>query len=305
MRAIWALAAGAGLAALAPAQEFHGELEYFYFGAPMEGRFKVIERTQRFSFSLSEEEYRLVFGYWWVGQFDVSELDENYIEYTGRDWSILAGRHFSRFGLTDWYEQWYSGFVRSPFVHTVPMSNEMLRFRSRYDAGIIASGRIGEFDIQAGLTDPVTTPWQIGPERLDHGFARVQTMTGPFILGASALVGGEDTAVYGLDARWSIPHWQARGEVMFDQFDGADGTGFYADVFHRPAGWTDATLLARWQAIDHPHAGGTFQSMSTVGAKVRVNDYIYFDANYSFGPDSAMVKAQQGWSFQLRFSYRF
>jgi hypothetical protein len=302
---LWAIAAGVGLAAIASSQEVHGELEYFYLGAPIEGHFRVIERTQRFSFSIEEQQFRAVFGYWWVGQFDVSELDETYLEYSGKDWSLLAGRHFTHFGLTDWYEQWYSGFVKSPFIHVIPMSSEMLRFRARYDTSVIASSHIGDVDVEAGLTDPAGRAWQIGPDHLDHGFARAQTMVGPFIVGASALVGGDDTAIYGADIRWSIPNWQVRAEVMFDQLDGDDGSGFYVDLFHRPPGWTNATLLARWQAIDHPHAGGAFESMTTLGARFRLNDYTNFDANYSFGPESPFVQSQIGWCFQLRFSYRF
>lgn len=301
---IAALVAATVLSVAAAAQDVHGELEYFYLGAPIKDRFRVIERTQRFSFSIAEDQFRVVFGYWWVGQFDVSELDEVYAEYEGHEWSLLAGRHFSRFGLTDWYEQWYSGFVRSPFIHTVPMTEDRLRFRSRYDVGALVSGQIGSVDLQAAILDVSTNSWQVGPGELDHWFLRGQTMIGSGILGASIL-GDDDGALIGVDARWSIPNWQLRSEIMLDDLNGDDGTGMYIDVFHRPKGWTNATLLARWQSINHPHAGSGIQSMLTAGARFRINDFINVDMNYSDGPQSAQTDAQRGWSFQLRFSYRF
>ena len=109
-----------------------------------------------------------------------------------------------------------------------------------------------------------------------------------------------------LDVRWAVPHWGGRAEVLGYSEDGDTTKGFFVDVYHRPKGWTDVTLLGRYQGIDVDSGryGGRHELL-TLGAKVRAPFETTVAVNYTFGPGMNDVFLGGGWAIGVSRTFRF
>lgn len=240
-------------------------------------------------------------------------LDENYVAVDRGAQGWRVGRFRSAFGLSDWSENYYAGFVHLPMLRTVALSPSLSL--SRLDTGADWQGGTGALQYQLGLVDIQSRPYQPLPQRPDHFVGRVQTYRGNLILGFNLLVagsGGEQTRLAALDGQWSVPHMQIRGEYLIGQAGDRHPQGGHLDFFYHPPVLTRTTFLARAEALSAEYtAGGAygpggageaekqFARRYTVGVKQILSPQFTLELNRSWGNDTELTDQGPGWDMQL------
>ncbi len=240
-------------------------------------------------------------------RINANALDETYAQYESKGTIYRAGVMRSAFGFSDWAEQYYTGIIAFPMVRSSYVADEFSLLR--LDSGVQVSGGSPTLQYQVGLVDIEREARQFFPNQMDHAVARLQTSTGPLIIGLSGLAkaNGADPnrlRAYGLDVRWTAPQIQLRAEA--DKVDSDDSTskGYYIDAFYRPGHETKMRFVARAESFEAPYKGATAIRYIT-GVRQVLNDYFTVSVNYGWGNHISPASSNTGWSAQLMSSVHF
>lgn len=289
--------------------EVGGQVEQFVRAARVGDAFRAEEYMRRILIELTYSHFKLVGSYWWYPSWDLKETDEAWIGYEGDRASFKVGRFMVPFGQSDWYSQWYSGFVQGSFIEDHSYSGPWFPFE-RTSVGVQADVTLGDsHTLHLAGVDKDIQQDHLAPKRLDRAVARIEGYRSGITYGASAYVDtktlGKDQRILALDARWTGPQWMVRGEILRADNDSQKVDGYFVDLTYRPKGWTDVTLVARNQAIRAEGVGGYRLQNTILGAKVRLPLETTLAVNYAFGPDMNRQGVGAGWCFGLYRTFRY
>jgi len=173
-----------------------------------------------------------------------TDLDENYFQLESGDTRFRIGRFRSAFGFSDWSEQYYQGFIELPLARYDNIGPDLSL--TRVDSGFEWQQTSGPTQVTMAVIDADSGGYEVLPRSINHADIRVQRLVGSFILGANGLVDTNGSNnVYGLDARWTAPHWQVRAEYDRGSYTHPQPSGYYADVLYHPPGLLRTTFLGR------------------------------------------------------------
>lgn len=231
-------------------------------------------------------------------------LDESYLEIRGSGASARFGRVRPAFGLSDWDENWYSGFSRA----AMPRSMSIGPIRSnRFDTGAEVTFGNPDLTWTVAALDSTSDTYQFLPTHIDHALVRAQTYRYGTILGVTALMGDAgggrgSTLIGGIDWRWTAPQWTVRGEYLQGRAAGVAGQGYYCDVRHKPLGWTKTNIGLRFESTS---ANPRPSELYTVGARHFITPWLTLELNHSWGNDGPLSARSKGWSLQFLTQLRF
>ena len=238
-------------------------------------------------------------------------LDENYVQMDSGDTRLRVGRFRSEFGFSEWSDQYYLGFIEPPLIRYDYIGPNLSL--TRVDSGLEWQQTSGPTQVTMALIDAKSGGYQLLPESLNHADIRVQRLVGSFILGANGLIDtdGSNNA-YGVDARWTSPHWQVRGE--YDRGSSAKpvASGYYVDVLFHPAGLLRTTFVGRAEGVYNVQ--GLWDSTPfgmwsvsghqyTIGVKQILNPTFTAELSRFYGDGEA--RTAPDWALQLVAYARF
>jgi hypothetical protein len=282
-----------------------GVIEQYSWARTEGGKFVGRERATWISgTAFLADSARFTFGYFKYGESD--QLDENFLELGDDGSRFRLGRIRPSFGFSDWSEGWYYGLINAPMVRFMPIGDTRLLTMG---SGAEVRGGDPKLQYQVSLVDMSLDEYQVLPDNPSHLFARVQTYGKGLIVGLNAISGvtgsSSGTRAYGLDARWTTPQFQARGEYVVSGSDGFKTRGYYLDLFYKPFGLPNTTFVGRAQAISAMPWDPRPSEAYTLGIKQVVWSGLTIDLNYTFGNDGAMNASSKGWAIQAMSSVRF
>jgi hypothetical protein len=230
-------------------------------------------------------------------------FDEAYIQYQEGPNSIRAGRIRTEFGFSDWSELFYNGFNHLPLVRVVPLAGNLSLTRD--DAGAEGTAKIGRLQLQVSAIDPAVGRDQLSPDSISYSTARLQGALERLLVGVdylSKLAGG--TEIYGIDARYTVPHWLFRGEA-FKGSETNSGSGYYIDAVYRIPSLTRTELVGR---IEEASSDSSPQEthLRTLGVRQIINRFFTFNLNYGWGSgidegSYAYSQGLAGWTARAMF----
>jgi len=232
-------------------------------------------------------------------------LDEAYIAAESDRGMVRAGRMRTAFGLSDWSELYYNGFNHIPMIASNTLTPGVRLMRD--DTGVETTVSLGDTQLQVAAIDTRSTTYQLAPREFRHGAVRAQRTIAGALVGFNALKSFNDTNdVYGVDVRWSVPHFLVKGEAMQGQ-GGDSAKGYSLDVAYRPPRLSRTQLVARTERLERPSRGDF--SLHTLGLRQILSRYLSVNVNYgwsrasnrTFTPSSSL----RGWSLQTMFQVRF
>lgn len=304
--AIWQLACGAALAALDQDRwKFSGQLEFYHWNSKQGTADKVSQRARWLQLQIDfSDSARLVGGEFTTNQIVMA--DETYLEF-GNEESLKLGKIRPALGFSDWNE-WYTGLISAPIVRRGKFSNGFSL--QSFGSGVEASGGTPQLQYKLAFFDGSLRRRQILWDTPDRFAARLQTYQAGVILGLNGLFDlnrshAHATNLYGVDAWWTTPQLQVRGEYFWDGTQNAKGKGAHIDGFLKPFGWAHTTLVARAQNFTGANPAPKGAELYTVGLKQDLSRQLSLDINYSFGPVSNATKSDRGLKVQLLSKIRF
>jgi hypothetical protein len=275
-----------------------GSIEQFFVSGKFFQNRVTRERLTRTQVQASHGNFSLVGTYWQYPACGFDDLDETNLRFNSNNFSAKVGKFLPPVGQTNWDDQWYSGFVFLPMVETASYGTGKILFRTV--AGVRADTNANGANFQFSAFNSNQDARSINLSKLDRYSIRAQKMFQNTILGVTRLASPESASTradaWVADLRWSVPQWIVRGEYMDYRQAGADVSGFFADVYHRPKGWSDVTLLSR---VERVRSSGGTTSAWTIGTKVRLPQEFFFNVNYSAGPNQNSQMLGGGWSLGL------
>jgi hypothetical protein len=201
---------------------------------------------------------------------------------------LRAGRFRTPFGISSSSDHAYSGFLRAPLIRYdeySPLSNNFLEHGADLVAGI------PRLTVEAALGAPADVGAAVRRSGLDS-IIRVQGYYGSLVVGAShirtsppksALLAPGRADVTGVDVRWMYHGIQLRGEWLTGRpFDGAETTGWYADVLVHRRGMGPVTAVGRVEKLDYEGIethGDQYLQRQTVGVRIRLANTLSLNVN--------------------------
>lgn len=283
-----------------------GSLEHYYWNSSHDGVDHLGQRARWLSLTLDlPGSASLVAGHFSVNQLEM--LDEFYLDLGSGLQHLKFGRIRPAFGFADWNE-WYTGLISAPYARRAKFSN--FTSLQSFASGVEVSGGTPDLQYKAALLDGTLHPYQIAPQSLDRFEGRLQAYRWGVIFGLNGLwqLDGRSThptRLLGFDAWWTAPQVQVRGEFIKDCTYHATAEGHHVDIFFKPYGWVNTSLVGRAQSATGNGAQNVRTEFYTLGLKHELNEQLCLDLNYGFGPDGPQSKSDRGWRFQLRTNFRF
>ena len=148
------------------------------------------------------------------------------------------------------------------------------------------------------------------PKSLDHLQARFQAQLNNLVLGVNGLAKDADIhnsegAIYGLDLRYTIPHFIFRGELVRADSPLSHSDGYYVDGTYRLPGLTRTELGFRNEAFGF-RGTGKRSMIDTGGIRQIISPAVSCNLNYAWGAASTPTDSlRKGWSFQVVYYLRF
>lgn len=297
-----------GLAAGAAAQgtplTVRFSLEQFFIAGKYFGEYITEDRFTRPSLTLESDNWRLEGTYWWYPVCHITELDETNLTYTSGKASFTFGRFRSPVGQSGWYDQWYSGFNYAALVEMANYDGH--RFLWRTSVGARATYADGANTYEVAAVSDKTDLDRVAPSNFDRTQLKLQTYRDGVTYGLATVFDteglGRGEKMIAADVRWAVPQWIARGMVLGYSNDAQEIEGFFIDVYHRPKGWSDLTLLARHEKMETLTAT---TETTTLGTKLRGPWDTSVYVNYRFGPSMNTVAFGGPWSVGVFKTLRF
>lgn len=202
---------------------------------------------------------------------------------------VIAGRMRTPFGIHSWSDLYYHPIIgfpasRSGFSPTAPTLQQI-------DQGVSVTGGGDRLSYEVA--------WLSGTQedlRLQNVSIRVQTYQEPWVLGLNGYWGhvtgpttGADPATtgiasaYGVDWRYSRPHWLLRGEALvLDRGLNRTAWGFHFDVVHHAANNYRLSYAMRLESFDrNDQVGGNSVTNLTGGVRYLISRSTILDVNYT------------------------
>jgi hypothetical protein len=286
---------------------FSGLIEQFTINGRFGKSLKTRDRFTRIAIAAETGKWEFKGTYWYYPFWGWYDLDETHISYREDNFSWRIGRFMPAIGLTDWEDQWYSGFNFLPLTQMSTFSGRKLGYRTV--PGTEFSYQYGNEQIKASLTSSQMEQGRFLASRFDRASLRYTWYQNGLTLGASGLMDlsnhGSTEQMLAADARYTTGHWIFRGEYRTYLSPTRKVQGGYVDGTFRFPGAANFTLVGRAEVF---RSQGTPKSSVigyTLGAKARLPfDFVIY-LNYSFGPDMNRIFLGQGWSIALNRSFRF
>lgn len=238
------------------------------------------------------------------------ETDETHLSYESNNFTWKFGRFITPVGQANWDTEWYSGFTFVPMIDL--QFYHGFNFRERTTPGTSVEYVSGPYNFAASLSDPHTIPDRLLPHKLDRASLRTTWYHDGLQIGASGLF---DTETFGsgeqmlsVDARFTIPNFQIRGEYLTYQSQTEHDKGFVVEASYRPPTSTDVTFVGRFEGIaGSPGSAPAKSNLETwtLGGKFRLPWDTRFLLNYTGGPDMNRVFLGGAWTFGLTKTLRF
>ena len=253
---------------------------------------------------------RLVAGTIHKGGHDL--LDENYLQSSSGQDRLRIGRIRSVFGFSDWSECYYQGYVRTPLVRSLLLSNYIKL--NRLDTGVDWQHDSGPFEMTVGVVNTTSRTNQFLPRHANDLILRLQGYTGAFIFGIDDFAGVDggkfnSDRIFGFDARWTAPHWQVTGEWDSGYFNGQSSRGYYADVLYHPPGLLRTTFVGRAEGIsgattggyqaDYPNGELLSGRRYTLGIKQILTKQYTIEVSRLYGDHGNVNQGSAPWAVQL------
>lgn len=287
---------------------FGGSFEEFFATAGFGDITKSRDRWSMLTLNATMGKWRAQASYWYYPFCTWYELDDSGVTFEDGTFRAQIGRFRLPVGQSDWYDQWYEGFVNLPIIEYTRYDNAQPLERT--SVGIEAEQTFGPHTLKAAATSAEPEYNRLTPDRLDRLSGRWSYYQDSFILGVSGFVDtarheGYQAQMMSADARWTAPNWIIRGQEVWYDSDNQKQDGWFVDVSHRPKGWTDVTLVGRYEQVNvqKPFAAN-FQAW-TLGARLRLPYEITAQANYTGGPDMNAIFFGGGWSLGLYKMFSF
>jgi hypothetical protein len=281
--------------------QLNGSFEQFFSSAGFGASHKDRDRFSFLTVSATSGNWRADASYWYYPHCLYYDLDESGLTYQDSDLTVKVGRFRLPVGGSDWYDQWYSGFVQLPLIEYGLY--EGFQMLERTHAGLEVESTLGPQKFQAALTSADPAHNRLWPDSIDRISGRYSVYSNGLIVGVSGFVSTDhdrSTAqCMAADVRWTVPNWIFRGEHIWYQSANQQQKGYYVEVSHRPKGWTDVTLVGRYEGIDVSRPTPNRLESWTAGARVRLPWDVTVQANYTGGPDMNRVFMGGAWSFGL------
>jgi len=268
--------------------------------------------TQRYTWAVLD--YRISDNWEAVGGYYSSQrngsLDENYIAYNN-GYRIRMGRMNPNFGFSNWSDLFYTPFIAMPQFRAYSYGPRFGLFH--YGSG--ADVQFGGPKLQAvvGAFDTDLNDQQLEPHKVDHVFGRVQTTSGPLILGVNAAVktGDHENVTQKTwllaDARWTMPRLQVYGEAYYGETGPEMKTkGIVGSIVYRPPHLSRTQLAFRLDDMNVSSPYVSYDRRIYTGAvRQIINQYLIASLNYAWGDPDEIPVTKRGWSFQLMATVRF
>ena len=283
-------------------------IEQFYVGGRRGGEFVVRDRLTRASFSAETGAWRFNASHFYYGFCKFQEVDATNLEYSSGSLRLRAGRFLVPIGQTSWDEQWYSGHV---FLNQVELSRYGgFAFMWHTSVGVDATLYCGRQTLQFSAVSSDQLKNRLVASKLDRGTVRIQHYENGVVYGLSALFNldgiAQDERMLLVDVRWSVPQWGARAELVGFSKDGEKSNGYFVELYHRPKGWTDVTLVGRHEKFESTKSGPTrTMEANNLGVKLRGLFDTQLFVNYTFGPSMNNLYLGGGWAIQVNKTIRF
>ena len=286
-----------------------GQIEWFGISAQRGGQFKTQDRIERYQIHAEKGPFQAVVTWLAVPNFSLQELNETYVKYDFGRSSLRVGRVMPLIGQSNWEDQWYLGFVMLPFIETAQFDTNWNLYRTINGADLTTPIGNHTLQLSALSSNDDNEMNKVVAKSLNRGAFRIEGFSNGTTYGFGALGDfakfGKDMIMYVADIRHAIPHWTFRGEILSYSKDQTNVNGYFIDVYHRPANWTDITFVGRYQQIRTSVPKTINREGFTLGGKLRLPFDFGLDVNYAFGPDVASRFAGGGWEFQLRRTFTF
>lgn len=299
-----ALAAWAGLAWAQTGPDVHlrGEFEQFFSSSGFGDSIKSRDRFSRLSLAATSGKWELFGSYWYYPHCLWYEMDESGLTYREGDFQATIGRIRVPVGNSTWYDDWYTGFVLVPLAHYTRYQDRYLLERT--SVGMEAEDTFGPNTFKLAVTSADSEVNHLIPEKLDRLSGGWWWYGDGLTLGAS---GYFDTAEWGkqeqllaADFRYTLPHFTFRGERIWYRGHDQNQDAWFVEASHRPAGWTDLTLVGRFEAANGKQAGNGYHLQSwTLGARLRLPYNVTAQANYTGGPDMNRIFFGGNWALGI------
>jgi len=292
---------------LADDVQFGGYVEQFYVSGRLVGKIKTEDRFTRVNGSAEWKNWRLALSYWAYEFCGWRDLDETTIQYQSGRVSTKFGRFIPAIAQANWDDQWYSGFVYLPLAESQVYSGR--RLLERTSPGAQVDIELPKGTLQVALIDADPQIRRPLPRSLDRASIRYQTTIGGVLTGVSSFgdsaVAGKTEQLRAIDFRYSKPQWITRGAVSSYQSKDQKIAAYFVDVYHRPKGWNDVTLLLRTEGASTKGVTKKEEYLITLGLKVKLPQEFLLNANYTFGAGSDRLTLGGGFAFGLIKNIRF
>ncbi len=300
------------LAGMAMAQDeqpvrLSGSFEEFFASAGWGDVYKSRDRFFRLSLNAEFGKWSATASYWDYPYCYWYEIDETNLKYEDNGFSAKIGRFRLPIGLSDWYDQWYSGFVQLPLVeYYFYGASQPLE---RTNTGIEAEQTLGAHRVQLAITDAEPLYNRVFAKRLDRLSGRYSYYDNGLTVGISGFVDspgrGSNGTFTALDARYTIPNWILKGEQVWYRGTNQREDGYFVELSHRLKGLTNVTLVGRYEQIRIQEPAEKRMEAWTIGSRIRLPWEITVQANYTGGPDMNRVFFGGGWALGLYKDFRF
>jgi len=232
-------------------------------------------------------------------------FDEMCLTYEDKFGLVRVGRIRIPFGFSDWSDYFYNGFNHIPAVRLNGLVDGQRLTGA--DTGVEFTTGGPDLQVQASLVDTKPSRFQVGPTQIRSGSLRLQRDFGDFILGLDYLQSlSQADRIYGLDFRWSSPHWMVRGELTKGDGGDTNSSGYYVDAEYRLPKLPRTQAVARSEALWQPTA--TY-NLYTVGARQMFPPYVCLNVNYGWGDGPNIDRfgsgMPRGWSTRAMFQVSF
>ncbi|MBS1716278.1 MAG: hypothetical protein JSS72_00930 [Armatimonadetes bacterium] len=230
--------------------------------------------------------------------------DETYLQITKDQRFLRIGRLRTAFGLSDWTEVAYRGFIYQPIIRYSKFGTDI--YIGRLETGIQYSDLVGKIQIDASIVDPESTyTRKIIPNQFSYGSLKLQTWTGKVVYGASIYgpinnIYADDTKEKGLSvhALYNENRLKLRAEYIKGFDSTPSSNGWYVDGAYRlPRPWHRTEFVARTQSASL--SGSSRINLQTVGVRQFIGENFQLTIGNTFGSSSPMVAWQKGWTGAL------
>ena len=284
-----------------------GQVDWFGIYGQHDGHTRIEDRMERFLVHAQEDRLSATMSWFDYPYCTLQQLHETFLKYEMNGASIRFGRIMPQIGQSSWDDQWYSGIVQLPYIEhsTFDTYFDLMKSTNGVDFTFPISNHT--VSLTALSVSDEKNKWI--PQDINRAAFRIEGFQNSLTFGFGAMgdihSGGRDVNLFEIDGRYTVPHWIFRGEWLTFKRSGDNYSGFFVDCYHRPAHWSDVTLVGRYQQLRTSFPGSLYREGITLGVKVRLPYEFSLAINFSFGPNTSDADRGGNWEVGLRRTINF